>query len=154
MELERQLAWLVCEGGWSVRNDHMIGRVAEVQVHASASPFQSSPISNSPHSRTPQRFLTMFKGILPSKRIQSGDFTMVAGPGIEPLLGKENKPDQQSQPTSNAGKSTGKGAAKLSGKQKNGRTKEVEVQKPQAEEDMTEDAFDKLLVSFRSFFGG
>ena len=98
----------------------------------------------------------MFKGILPSKRIQSGDFTMVAGPGISGDLpypahvGKESQPDLQlaSQPTNTtiATKSAGKGA-KIGGKQKNGRTKESDAPKLQMEEDMTEDAFDKLLVS-------
>lgn len=82
---------------------------------------------------------------------------MVAGPGIiaEPLLGKENKPDLHSvsQPASpsNAGKSAGKGASKTNGKQKNGRTKGVETQQPPVEEAMTEEAFDKLLVSICSF---
>ncbi|KAF7965950.1 hypothetical protein HWV62_40752 [Athelia sp. TMB] len=96
----------------------------------------------------------MFKGILPSKRIQSGDFTMVAGPGIPGELpypthvGKENQPDLQlaSQPANspNATKSAGKGT-KSGSKQKNGRTKESDAPKSQVEEDMTEDAFDKLL---------
>lgn len=94
----------------------------------------------------------MFKGILPSKRIHSGDFTIVAGPGIpgEASVGKENKPDLQAvsqQTTSKAAKSSTKGPSKSGDKQTNGRSKEMGAQKPQSEDDAMKDAFDKLLVS-------
>lgn len=94
----------------------------------------------------------MFKGILPSKRISSSDFTMIAGPGIGdvPQFGKEiqNKPEIIPQQTVLKPGKPAKGFGKSNEKQKTLKTKEKgkEGKDQSGEPVMTEEAFDKLLV--------
>lgn len=101
--------------------------------------------------------LTMFKGLISSKRISSEDFTIVAGPGITrdpPYDDKENKPDvsvvqQQSAPKIAAKPMAPKAFGKASEKYRSLKSKE-KMEEPRGQQDQVagmEDAFDKLLVS-------
>lgn len=102
-------------------------------------------------------WLAMFKGLISSKRISSDDFIMVSGPGIAgevPHFGKENKPDvsvmqQRSAPNTPVKPAAQKGSGKINEKHKTIKAKEKEkVTQNQPEEAVvTEDAFDRLLVS-------
>lgn len=95
----------------------------------------------------------MFRGILPSKRIASGDFTMVTA--LNDINGKENHPDPASiplptstKPTKPANprtKSFGIGTEK---KGKLSKVKEPPVEVETEKEDI-EQAFAKLMVSQR-----
>jgi hypothetical protein len=100
----------------------------------------------------------MFKGLISSKRISSDDFIMVSGPGITgevPHFGKENKPDlsamqQRSAPNTPVKPGAQKGFAKINEKPKilKAKEKEVVIQSQPEEAVVTEDAFDRLLVSW------
>jgi hypothetical protein len=99
----------------------------------------------------------MFKAILPSKRISSSDFTMVAGPGITgdgPYNGKENLRWEHPQQTAmKADKSVAsKGLGKSSDRHKTMKLKDKETNDQSNEPVVTEDAFDRLLVSALSTF--
>ena len=103
----------------------------------------------------------MFKGILPSKRISSSDFTIIAGPGISgdvPQFGKEiqNQPDVIPQTALKSGKST-KGFSKSDEKEKTSKAKEKTPKAKEKGRDqsgepiVTEEAFVKLLVRMMKF---
>lgn len=99
----------------------------------------------------------MFKAILPSKRISSSDFTMVAGPGITcdvPYNGKENKPDFVIPPQQGAIKASkpAPSKGKSNDKHKTMKLKDKETEDQPNEPVMMEDAFDRLLVSSSKIF--
>jgi hypothetical protein len=82
----------------------------------------------------------MFRGILPSKRISSSEFTMITPLGD--ANGKENHP--ASGPPLLAKSFRPPMSKPKSEKRKNNQAK---AEEPQAEVFMTDKAFDKLLVS-------
>ncbi|KAF5382020.1 hypothetical protein D9615_004437 [Tricholomella constricta] len=88
---------------------------------------------------------TMFKGILPSKRISSSDFTMITTLGD--LNGKENLPTPTPQ-TVKGPKATNKGQGQGLDKKKRGDNKKVkETQDVPTDGPAMNQAFDRLLVS-------
>ena len=106
-------------------------------------------------------WLAMFKGLISSKRISSDDFIMVSGPGMTgevPYFGKENKPDvsvmqQRSAPNTPVKPAAQKGLGKTNEKHKTLKAKEKEMVTQNQPEmaAVTEDAFDRLLVSWFSY---
>ena len=91
----------------------------------------------------------MFKGILPSKRISSSEFTMVTNLGD--LDGKENLPGATTAPASKGirkAMAATKGQAQLQDRKKQGDTKKHRNIYDQPTEGLGMNvAFDKLLVS-------
>ncbi|KAG6853991.1 hypothetical protein C0991_011855 [Blastosporella zonata] len=84
----------------------------------------------------------MFKGILPSKRISSSDFTMVTPMGD--FNGKENLPT--AAPSSKSSKLPTKGQNQATEKKKRGETKKTkDNQEPCSEGPSMNQAFDRLL---------
>jgi hypothetical protein len=97
-------------------------------------------------SSTPQS--TMFKGILPSRRVPSGDFTIITN--LVDSQGKENQPNLPSQPRMPAtkGRSVSKGFLTSERKKKTDtkRSKDTPVLDT-LDTPISGEAFDKLLVS-------
>lgn len=94
---------------------------------------------------------TMFKGILPTRRVPSGDFTIITN--LVDDQGKENRPNHPSQPrmpTSKA-RSVSKGFLTGDRKRKTEARKAKETQ--QQDQQVSGEAFDKLLVSVLAMTG-
>jgi hypothetical protein len=94
----------------------------------------------------------MFKGILPSKRIASSDFTMITNLGDLVANGKENVGAQAvplAPKSARPALSTTKGSTQLYEKKRKADAKKGKVNREQTEEEgpSMNQAFDRLLVS-------
>ena len=95
---------------------------------------------------------TMFKSILPSKRVPSTDFSIITD--LVDGQGKENLPTQSVQPQilANKARSVNKGFMQTHEKKKKAEPKRSKDISP-PETPITGEAFDKLLVSCRKLPG-
>ena len=89
---------------------------------------------------------TMFKGILPSRRVPSGDFTIITN--LIENEGKENQPAMPSQPRMPLkARSVSKGFLQTGDKKRKAEAKKAKENQAQHIQ-ISGEAFDKLLVSF------
>jgi len=91
----------------------------------------------------------MFKGILPSRRVPSADFTIITN--LVEGHGKENQPTQPQMPTTRA-QTASKGFMQMNEKKKKTDSKRSK-DAPAPETPVSGEAFDKLLVSCRKVLG-
>lgn len=85
----------------------------------------------------------MFKGILPSKRVVSSDFTFLTNLAVDVPAGKENQPTSGVQHSQIPATKVGKVGAAMSKKKRGDakKPKDIPLEVPE-----TNQAFDKLLV--------
>jgi len=94
----------------------------------------------------------MFKGILPSKRIPSGDFTIITN-----LMDDHSKENQrnlsgQTQVSATKGRTATKGFLQMNEKKKKSDSKKAKDSAPTVPDTpISPQEFDKLLVSFHHF---
>lgn len=90
---------------------------------------------------------TMFKGILPSRRVPSGDFTIITN--LVENQGKENQPTMPSQPRMpTKARSVSKGFLQTGDKKRKAEAKKAKENNQMQDTQISGEAFDKLLVSF------
>ena len=93
---------------------------------------------------------TMFKSILPSRRVPSTDFTIITN--LVESQGKENQPTQLVQIPADKARSASKGFMQIHEKKKKADAKRSKDVSP-PETPISGEAFDKLLVSCRMLLG-
>lgn len=92
---------------------------------------------------------TMFKGILPSRRIPSGDFTIITNLVDDHAKENQYNPSGQTQVTATKGRTGTKGFLQMNEKKKKSDSKKANDSAPKQVSDVpiSPQEFDKLLVS-------